>query len=119
MDAIGLGVQLLIQVAVRLPLLIIFLGGGILILMRMQTNSVAASLALGGIALALIELLASAAVNIFLPLTLMRTGTSAADMGFILSGVNIATGLLSALAWGLMIVAVYISLGRSDRSNDE
>src|SRR5262245_11213920 len=108
MDTTGFGVQLLIQVAVRLPLLIIFIGGGILILMRMQTNSVAASLALGGIAVSLIDLLASAAVNIFLPFTMMQNGTSAADMGVILSGVNIAAGLLSALAWGLMIAAIYI-----------
>ena len=119
MDAMGLGIQLLIQVALRLPLLIIFIGGGILILLRMQTNPVAASLALGGIALSLIELLASAAVNIFLPLTLMQNGTSAADMGFILSGVNIATGLFSALAWGLVIAAVYVALKPPKRSGDE
>lgn len=110
-DAGALVPAVLLQCLIGLPLFIVLLAAGFLIAQRAQNNRNAAFMALGGIALAAVNLAGGVFSSMAAPL-LIRQGTTATNTGVVLSAIGVILALVGTASWGLVLAALVMALGK-------
>jgi hypothetical protein len=96
---------------IGLPLVLVWLVTGVMIAMRARNNQTAAFMALGGIALAALELVVGVGSSIYTPL-LAQEVASMQSIGVALSAIGVVQTLIGAVAWGLILAALVMALGK-------
>jgi len=105
--------SLLTQSAYICPLLMVFLVGIVLALARWQRHPAASGFALSGFIVLLSNAVLMLVIQVFVVDNMSRRGGTNAQLGTILSVVNMARILINVIGYSLLIVAVFI--GRSAR----
>jgi hypothetical protein len=95
------------QLAFQLPLIAVFGVGVVLALTNRPRLGRAATFALVGFSILLIERVLGSAVAIFIPISMMRSGGSATQVGAIIGGLNIFNSFITAVAFGFLIAAIF------------
>ena len=103
----GLGVGVIVSILVQSPLYLVWLAGLVYSLLQLGKHPKAAVLALVGIVIVMLNGLLSSVVSLWLPQSLMESGSSVEGMTTVLTAVGIGRSLLGALGWALVIVAIY------------
>ena len=105
--------SLLTQSAYLCPLLAVFLVGIILALVRWQRHPAASGFALSGFIVLLSNAVLMSVIQALVIDSMSRRGGTNAQLGTILSVVNMVRILINVIGYSLLIVAVFI--GRSER----
>jgi hypothetical protein len=101
------------QCAVGLPLILVWLVGGTMLGMRLKRNRAAAGLGIGGIALAVVDMIFSVATSAIVPF-MIGQNISTQEMGVIFSGLGILRAIIAAISWGLVLAGLIMALGKPD-----
>jgi len=98
-------VPVLLQLAVTSPLLLVWLVGIVLAVLRLHDARF--RLVLIALILFLILNVTGTVVNLVLPISLQRRFMPAAEIGAILGGVGLVRVLLETVGWVLLLVALF------------
>ncbi len=104
---------------IQLPVLIVWLVGGVLALVHWRRHPRVSLLALIALGVFFIQMLVGTYLSIWLPMTLVRQGMSAAQMGLIMMARGVVQSLVSAVAWALLIAAVFGWRSKQDGAAQE
>lgn len=105
------------QCAAGLPLFLVWVVAGVMILQRAETHRTAAYLALGGIVLGVLDLVAGAAASAYTPL-MVQQGASASTLSVALGAAGIARAIIGAISWALVLAALVMALGSRERRSE-
>jgi hypothetical protein len=103
----------LYQCALGLPFVLVWLVAGVMIAQRIENHRSAASVALAGIAVGVLELAAGAFGSMYAPF-LVQQGMSVQNIGLVLSLIGIGRTIVGAISWGLVLAALVMALGKRD-----
>jgi hypothetical protein len=106
----------LMQCALTLPTLLVWLAGGVLIGGRMSSNRAVARLALGGIAVGVLNIILGIASTIAVQTISSSDTTVDRTLAFYTSA-GIIQAVVSAISWGLVLAAVIMALGKPDTAS--
>jgi hypothetical protein len=99
---------LLIRILFQLPVLIVLLGGIVLALVNRQKYPRAAWLAVFGLSILFVRWLLGTVLNGFLPLILQGVAyRTASGLALITGIIDLVMAILGAVAYGLMIAAIF------------
>lgn len=104
-------IAILSSVAVLIPVLLVWIVGFALALMRFGQHPRVSGLLAGGIAIVAIMSVLSAITSAGLPMFIYRTDLPLAAVGAIMTTVGIITTLVNALGWGLVVAAALSGRG--------
>ncbi|MEM7346377.1 MAG: hypothetical protein AAF485_19225 [Chloroflexota bacterium] len=92
---------------VQLPVILVWIGGGVLCIMYWQRYPKVALVTLIAIIGFLITSFVNTYLSISLPMLMHREGWSASQIGPLLAAQGVVSSLISAVLWGLLIAAVF------------
>ena len=98
---------LLGQYAIQSPLLLVWIVGMILALVRWQRDRRASILIFIVCALSIVDLLIGSYLSVALPIILTRTGQSAAQIGAMFGVIGIVRSALHTVLWAMVLFAVF------------
>ncbi len=98
----------------EIPLLVVWGVGCALAIRNWDTHPKAARLTLVALGIIIIQSLIGVALNTWLPAYLLSRGMSAARMGIVLSIRGGVGTIIAAIAWGLLIAAIFTGRAQSE-----
>lgn len=110
-------VSVLTQYVIQIPIFVILIVGIVLAISRWERHPQVSLLALIGLGILLLQRLVGGFLNVWLPMR-MTTGTmSVTSMGWLMSARNLISALLAAVAYGLIVTAIF--RGRNSGAESE
>ncbi len=103
------------QCLLGLPFMLVWLVSGVMIVQRIENNRSAVFMALGGIALGVVELVAGLFGTAYAPF-LIQQGMSMPNISLIFGVVGIVRTIVGAAAWGFVLAALLMALGKREAS---
>jgi len=100
----------LFQCGEGLPIMLVWIVAGVLIVQRMESHRTAAFLALGGIAVGVLELLMGVASSAYIPV-LVQQGASEQTISVFIGAFGVTRTVVAAISWGLVLAGLVIALG--------
>jgi hypothetical protein len=100
-------ISTLAQYLIQIPVLLVWLAGIVLSIVHWRKHSRVSLLTLIAIVAFLVQSLVGNALTLWLPITLMERGWAAGQMGVIFAAMGIVQSLVSAVLWGLLLVAIF------------
>lgn len=97
----------LVNLLTQLPILLVCFVGIVLAIVRWQCHPRVSLLTLIGIGLFLLDLSLNIFLNVGMPLWFARRDVSVTQIGTFLAVKSILASLLVALAWGLLLAAIF------------
>src|SRR5262245_61278560 len=94
-------------IAISTPVIIVWVIGIIWALSRWRRHPQVSRYALIAFAISIVNLIVNRFISIWAPLTMRDNGWTATQMGMFLSAFGIITALISAVAWALVICAIF------------
>lgn len=107
MELSGTPLPTLVTYLIQLPLLLVWLVGIILAGVYWRRNPVVSLLALVAISMLFLESLVATYLNLWLPVMLSQRGWGAGRIGTFLAAKGLLQSVMSAVAWGLLIAAIF------------
>ena len=92
---------------VQLPVILVWLVGGILSLSYWRRHPKVSRLTLIAIAVLFVESLAGMYVSLYLPLMLSERGWNSGQLSIVLSTAGFVRALVRAVSWGLLLTAIF------------
>jgi hypothetical protein len=92
---------------VQSPILLVWLAGFILAAVHWRKHPRVSLLTVIALAIFLIEGLVDTYLNLWLPLMLSERGMAAVQMGQFFTAKGIVTSIIGAVAWGLVVAAIF------------
>jgi hypothetical protein len=100
-------VTTLAVISVSLPVIIVWVIGIALALLRWRRRPRVSQFALIACAMMIINTVANRFLTIWMPLSMRDLGWTTVQIGSIFTAIGIITGLISATAWALVISAIF------------
>ena len=104
---------MLSQCAVGLPMFLVWVVGAALIGARMKSNRTAAGLAIGGIVVAILDMLLGIGSSAATP-AMLSQGYDIPSMTMFFSIFAVCRAIVSAISWGLVLAALIMALGKPE-----
>lgn len=93
----------------RLPLLLVWAVGIVVAVVQWQKHSRVSALLVGGLAILLVNAVAGAVFNGYLPVMLSDGGMMQGSPGKMIAVVSVVQTLVSAIGWVFVLIAVFIA----------
>jgi hypothetical protein len=97
----------LFSMMVQSPILLVWLAGFILAAVHWRRHPRVSLLTVIALAIFLVETLVNTYLNLWLPLMLSERGVAAVQIGQLFAAKGILTSIIGAVAWGLLIAAIF------------
>jgi hypothetical protein len=107
MDTSDTILPMLFSYLVQSPILLVWLAGFILAAVHWRKHPQVSLLTVIALAIFLIEALVDTYLNMWLPLMLSERGMAAMQIGQFFTAKGILTSIIGAVAWGLLIAAIF------------
>lgn len=100
-------VSILSQYLIQSPVYLVWIAGIVLAIARWRRHPTVSLLTLASLVLFSARSLIGTFLNVWLPITLHEQGIGAERIGVFLAARGVISALVAALAWGLLIAAVF------------
>ena len=111
MDASDMILPTLASLLIQSPILLVWLAGFILALVYWRRHPRASLFTVIALVIFLVETLVDTYLNLWLPLMLSERGMGAVQLGQIYMIKGILTAIIGAVAWGLIVAAIFSGRG--------